>query len=550
MCILERKNNTGFYYEDEFVATFRVILVAQEECTMLSSISKDEKRFNRFVIKAELANGSFTKEKELNSVNTIKSYNDLWPECIDADLTSKQLRLIRLDIQLQLGKNIVKRALIKNSGLYTFTDNKVAIIGNKMVWFKAQNRDNTGFDLVELYDNDVRLNVYEQAKTCEINNWVDRMVRLQPDITPVMFYWSMLGILKPFIVKAGIPVNFILNIYGKSGSMKSSIAQCYSPSIMNYHGKEVQVAGFHSRNSKKDIVKMVASNTMGNVRIDDMHYCCQKYQRDQQEAILDAIISEVDINNDSANVVITSEELVGIWSRQDRELQLHMKSIENLEEFAVLQKNTWVIPTIQHVFLTNIMKNYDQVISTIKEVNDEFYFNLAHKGSINFRAERYASIILLTEKVFSIVMNCTSFSDLLGNVVNKVITEQYEHMNSIDKVERIMDYVPEIYNMLEGNYILICTQSNNYSPYEYEAYAEHNKLYITYNALKYGMKKYLKVREDQISMKKIIADLENSQVLEQDIGDARTKKKFGIRHYVINRQLMIQYIKLLRLSNG
>lgn len=127
--------------------------------------------------------------------------------------------------------------------------------------------------------------------------------------------------------------------------------------------------------------------------------------------------------------------------------------------------------------------------------------------------------------------------------LEKAMENQYKiqqrQLNKIRMLEE-HDYVSEVIDMLNGRdrYITIITDADKYTDYGCTCCQKGNTIYITQEALRFGMMQYA---QGLVDINRIVRCLKDEGVL--NIGtDSLTKKFKGKRHYLIS----VSYLKMYK----
>ena len=172
------------------------------------------------------------------------------------------------------------------------------------------------------------------------------------------------------------------------------------------------------------------------------------------------------------------------------------------------------------------------------------YMKMICDTSSSTRTFRHCCFIKLTECLYC--KYCCGNSEQLSahdelyKALEKQYTIQQEQLRKLSISEQ-HDYVLEVKDMLdaeEGKYLRIETDVEKYSDGIDSCILLNNQIYITRSALTYGMMRYYGATVD---VNKVIRALEAGGILIRGT-DARTKKLKGKRHYVIQLELLKDYV--------
>ena len=118
---------------------------------------------------------------------------------------------------------------------------------------------------------------------------------------------------------------------------------------------------------------------------------------------------------------------------------------------------------------------------------------------------------------------------------------QSKHLKSIKRFESVDDFVKATYEVLNSEIYEVCTANGvEYQCHNNQIYIKlPGILYVTKNALRYGMRLYYGTGE--INMAGIVKALHENDILLEDV-DARTKKFHECRHLCLSIDALFKYM--------
>lgn len=314
----------------------------------LTTTSKGEKRAYRIQIRR---NGEVIKKVWLSKLY-VNSWFDLSAHCSDAGITNRERRLIEGYLQ--------KQAAELPSHQEIFLDKKGwSSIGSGCIFFNEKVITKAVPDIVRTKDltrivrtEDYRFNTDEvQSILCEIQ-------RAAENLSWIVYTASYFDILKWPFEQAGYPIEFIVNIYGKSGSGRTSLIKTIcSPSY---------VFSFSKPQRSDAVLREIKRFEGHTILMDDYNPAETKYGYERQNSLKDRLVRLVEEERNAPNILISSKELCGHVSMQDREVQLFLEKPVNWESLTFLSNRRKELKEIRTAFFVQIVDNIEAVIDKIR----------------------------------------------------------------------------------------------------------------------------------------------------------------------------------------
>ncbi len=520
----------GLYWKDnKQVAYCKPVLTEKILCR-----SPDGNETYRYFAKALFPDGTESEIKELASLDKFSCF-ELW-QC--PDVSPKWKSHVTKMLQLQAALMEAKEEISCHSGLQQYRDYPIYILGDKVI----------GAEKLEgkiVLKSSCSYSAICRREKEDLLYLAERTMKMLPGISEIIFYYSLQAVVKPILHRIGIDTNYTLAITGPSGHLKTSIAKKICLWILD---RAKQQTFFSAKKTTKRILEEMDACSGMNYLVDDFHAYAKTQDMDRQDKRLDDIVRHVEENPDCANIVITGEFIQGIFSCIDRLLVVQIPKMKGVEMERLKEKLAGVpdnlMPEIAYAFAGTLLDNLDEVEEKCAEFYQKKCMN-PEGGTLDVtRTYRHGIFLQLTEFLYRTYLcdgsETLSVKEGLKTAIKKQYGIQQEQLMKIKEDEE-HDYVSEVIAMLAGNnqYIEAITDSSRYSNYEHSYLQKGDEIYITRNALIYGMMKYSNRR---VNINRIIRQLEDGGILNRGT-DSITKKFRGIRHYVIRYPILELYAK-------
>lgn len=515
----------GLYYEGHIVALFDVYVSRTIEVEHADEVTCKETFYEVVAVTSE---GERLQPIVVKGLDNIQYFRN-WPEIPDATLTKKQRNLLTLRLQKSvMSAEIVRRIVCNKVGFITHDAQKVLVVGDTC--FGEISKPIELSSVIKRY----RWRCNTTNVSHHLNTLKD-MMGVAPKCSEILTAILLAAAMKPFFLEAGYPLEFCINVYGKSGTYKTSLVKAIMDVTQN---PELLVASILNETKKSLLDKVKAGFGFG-VILDDYHPAAKDYDRQKQIANMDAVARQMGGNAQTALVILTSEYIDGCYSLQDRMLQLEMQPVD-LKLLSKLQGENYLIAQMVKDFLTALVKDYDEVVVFIRQqfecgklIRDEVSARLARNGHYLMVVSRLCEKYLFDgEEVLT---------GELEVALHHQADIQKKHLASIRKYEETTDFVLALNEILEaGDIWEICTSAKGtYKGQNSQVCIKNHMMYMTKTALRYGFNKYYGVQKVEIG--KIIKALHENDILLED-EDAVTKKFQGTRHLCISYYALAQYV--------
>lgn len=465
----------------------------------------------------------------------VKSWFKLSRCCTDAALTNNDRRLIEQYLEGQVAEQPVVREIhLDKRGWYYIGEGRV-YYRNNIIICKAL----SGILSKEQNAAIIEVGNYK-ADVCKCALYLESIKMLAFGTSWIVYLVSYFDVLKEVFREAGYPIEFITNIYGKSGSGKTSLVKAVcSPS---------QVFSFRSIERRDILMRKIVKFGGHTILVDDYHPSENKADNDRQGGIKDSLVRLVEESAEAPNIIISSEYLDGHISLQDREIQIYLDENLDWRLLNSISQNKEALEKIRIAFYVQIVMNKERVLEDIKHFCMRGDDNRMLDGNDSFRGNRYMEYIhcvdYLFKKYFIEAYGIEWDYDVSGDL-QEHLQRQNKHMEVVRVFEQRNTYLIAVRDML------LCDEVLN-QVYDWKKFIpDASSLYIkpdgrvciSYKALLHGMIAYLRRRE--IPMKKIIDELVKADVLvTYDAGKEYTKKKEGKRYYEIDTDALNEYCAL------
>lgn len=469
--------------------------------------------------------GNLEKHTFTNLSNII--YSKYWDECCDAELSYEQKKALRIYLQYCLQEVKLKTCIVIDH-LGFLNGMPEYYVYDKNTVFCSKDTEN-----IFLID-DILPSFLPQERFSrdQCLDYIKKMAELYPGVTDILLSISLFSIIKPIFIAINHMPNFFVNLYGKPGSLKTTLAKLFLAR------NEKQIMSF-SRNNRRDVLKLLKQYEGHSVLIDDYHPAVKQYDKDRQESILD-MISRCADKESYALAIVTSEYLNGSFSLQDRMIQVGIqkdkiqKSI-NLEKLSALQQSSNIFDYLLYIFAHEVYKNKDEIMKFAVE-----NFNQLYKKKSEFRIERNLIYLKVTLNIFENIfpeVKEWAMDSQFTNSFNQICNKQNKHMSIVMRLEH-PDWAEELYKMLDTKELNRTYEFDEKCVMSSGLIITEKTIYITGYELEKRMSLFL---ECKVPVRDIVADLEHKQLLLVDSSASRTKKAWGKRFYQICRASLALY---------
>ena len=532
-------SSEGLYKDMELISEFDVRVV--NKITTLTLRLPSIECFSSstsYEIIAYTKDGTELPAKQVTSLNNL-DYFSLWPQIIDADLTKKQKTSLKTRLQQSAAEATDEQVLCTtSSGIYKVTEKLLIYIsGEQLITTDSSSHISMSFkkDLIgmgkwnAITDLPFKTNIF-------LNNFMN----VAPGSSEIIFLSVLLGVIKPFFIESGTNPSFCINLYGRSGTYKTSLVKA-----MSFLGQREDLFVGSLINDRKDKILKAISAAYGRVYLlDDYHPSTNKQKRDRQLDLMDAAVRHVETNTHTAFVIMTSEFLDGCFSAQDRMFQIRMENTD-LHLLSKIQSDRSYLPTIAYELVKQLLANLENVKSDIRTL----YQKLEYTQESNTRTFKHGItlkvVARLTQKYLYNEDSDKMPLQKLDDAIDRQVKIQEEHMKHLRQLDSKRGTIEALHQILKSDIFQICSgYDNSYKAKFNQIYLKGNAfIYISKPALRYGLSQYFKCEFS--SLQKITDILSDEDLLSED-KDAKTKKFYGIRHFCISLHALEQYIQSIK----
>lgn len=518
-------NGDGNYYDDKKFAEFDARVSRVLRCFDVHAL--DNKARTLYEVVPKTKEGNELCPIFVDNLNAIKFFEN-WHEITDASMSNKDHKLMVLRLQESVrNASIETQWICEKSGMVEIENEKMLVSGNKCFG-----------------NTDKQIILSEHLKAYQWRKDEDRvtlhsrtfsvMMDVSPNFSEIIAAAVLAAAMKPFFLEAGYPIEFCINVYGNSGTYKTSLVKALTDVI------EVpeQLWGSFLNDSKRSLMNKIESGYGFVVLVDDYHPAARDYDMKKQTANMDAVARLMGNNYRTAFVIMTSEFLDGCYSLQDRMLQLEVQKVD-LELLTELQNMNYLVSQLVQDFLGALIDNYSEVIITIREAFKEAG---TMNDVISTRIERNGTFLKIAVRLFSHFLLNDEIEPLkrLEDALTNQGRIQKGHMDALKKYESADDAVIQIYEMIVGGMFDMCTAREKYQCKNDQIFIKSEGIcYMTKNAIKFGLKKYYGVQN--VNVGKLVKSLQENDILLED-KDTITRKFMGIRHLCISYRALSQYV--------
>lgn len=463
----------------------------------------------------------------------VKSWFSLSSFCPDAALTEKNRRLLQYFLEQQVSDApIIRRIKIEQMGWHKF-DSGQLYYGNQV--FVAGIAEE--LQIINENKDIIHCEEYETDLSSSANICMELM-QLHKGVSWILFLVSFMDILKELFRKAGYPMEFIFNIYGKSGIGKTALTKLEC--------NPAQVFSFRSSKRRDILLKELQSFKGRTVLVDDYHPAENLSDRNRQSGLKDALVRYVEEISDSPNLIITSEYLEGHLSLQDREIQIFLDKETDWKLLDSLEKKKVDMEKIRTAFYVQIVAHMEEVIKDIKRFCQCVDANYDSNQKVGYRISRYSQYICcvhyLFQKYFAEYYGIMICDYNIEQAVRMQLERQIQHVDRVCYMEQHHTYLIAVRNMLMESDVL--KQVNDMREFVPNADTKHvdsrGRVALAPKALLRGMMIYLQTQD--IPIKKIVNEMKTAEVLitytnSRDLTRIHKEK----RYYLIDTEALNEY---------
>lgn len=495
------------------------------------------KKCSTYEIIAVTLAGKKLPARQVKKLNGIKFF-DLWSEIVDAAMPNGVRRLLEIRLQQTAKEAEIKRnILLEFPGINHIEGTPVYAVGDQIL------RPKLSKDIKIELSMKMKRHIWrvEKDTTVITDGAVKNYIQVAPDCSVIIFYSIMLGAIKPFFVEAGYNPTICINLVGESGIGKTRMVK----TMCSFTGNSSWFMASMLNDKKNDALLREQQAYGFTFVLEDYHPTTKAYDRERQLSLMNAILRDIESVPESPVLLMTSECLDGIYSTQDRMLQVHVQKIDNVI-LKKIEKEKTVLPTLAKQFVQNLLNNYHDVLNDIQT----YYCELDVGGSYT-RAELQGEILKMVAKLYQKYMGSCNYLSELSNALQKQTKRQKEYMHSLKSVNNEDDYVDLFCKVIGSETIYhICTEYEG----EYEAKVDQIYLYkgeeirLTKMALRHGLKKYCGYDQKGL-VKKIVNALHENDLLVED-KDTTSKKFCGVRHLCVSNKALHNYLAVSSLKKS
>lgn len=408
----------------------------------------------------------------------------------DINELGKEQRLIRKKLELEAALLEPEKCICCHQGLQQHDGKEIWIMGDQII---SAGQLTTPITIEPQYPFP---DVHCIQKVC-IPNFRENIIRLLPGVSEILFYYSLSAITKMILHEVRIDTNFTLAVVGPSGHLKTSMVKKIALWLSD---KGMQQFNFSSHARTSRVLEALDKLSGMNYLIDDFHMYTKSQDIERQNKRLDDIVRHIESSPDCANVIVTGELIQGIFSCIDRMLVINIPRMDS-DKLTTLKAELGIIPDntmsmIAYLFVQELINHIEEVREDCKQFYQYNYVKTIHDASSSTRTYRHCCFIKLTE--FLYCKYCCGNSERLSahDELYKALEKQYaiqqKQLRKLSITEQ-HDYVLGVKDMLdaeEGKYLRIETDIDQYDASYNNCCLADDQVYITSQALTYGMNLY------------------------------------------------------------
>lgn len=534
--------NKGFYVGNRLIALFEPKVI-QKNIIIDKSRETTDYSYSVCVIKLNGKQSECIEVKEFDKIKWNMSFG-----VVDGDLSKNDKAYLLRKLQQEAASDTlpeVKR-LIADSGFYMIEKTPVAVIGKDILipeGIEGINVSSTSEFTLKRVEGEINADT------------IRKYLSFLPGVTEILFYTSLLGIVKPILLELSVIPGFVTTITAPSGHLKTTLVRLYYKFL---NDEDIQEISFDDYKRSDVLAKQIESLATQNFLLDDFHYKSGAYNKSRFRDRLDLLTRLVSSPRPTAGIVITTEAIqnTSIFSGQDRMLQVRIPKMNN-EELAKYKTelnnlNSFEMSAIAYQFIKNIIDDFDTVKVMIN--NHMSDYKSPEWCDAGTRLAMHNKIIMLVEELFRHYMcdgdETISMKEQLCNALEKngrLQTKQLIKLRREDDKEGA--YLLALLDIIkEGDKCQIIKIKKTKASYEDMKNDQalllpyDKKFYITSNTLQYALMTKLK---KPVSIRKVSDELHDAGILIEDL-DKRSVKFNSRRHYLIDTEMLEYVCKSIR----
>ena len=476
----------------------------------------------------------------------------LWG-AMDAQLTPKDRNLLYQKLQNDVAnlKEEVKETLVATEmGFYE--KQRVFILGDKAIGREKMEIKTSNLFLLK---DAPYLKVFSNDFLCIE---AKKFMELLPKVTVPLFYGSLIPIIK-YIIPAKWR-RFVLVIVGPPGHLKTTMTIVY---LLILKDESMQKCTVRGKMRTEEIRTRINQLKGLYFLLDDVHPTSMYQNRGQQEDRVDAIVRHVTTNDDTADVVITAEnvESLGGFSAIDRMLIINVPRMTSDELGEKKRELSKLKPEMMSLFVQFFTKALIDNWEDARRLAESFFEkdeDLPFEVDNTIRASAYVKQFLLVEELcrkymFSGDMRLSS-RDILIESMKENYTLQMKNLNGLRDEKTKIDYAKEVYCMIIEEAEKVEKRESSMIYYDEEEYRMADAPKFLYEE-KRGNKNLLVTRDNLqlalmqrknrvVQIGEVIKCLKDAGVLLTYGNGEPTKKIIGFpRHLVISLYCIEMYAR-------
>lgn len=528
----EKMMNSNFSFERGKGLKFNNELVSAFEPRVVNSVRiVDEKGKERFLYTVEVfdTNGESQGEKtfsRLDKINWVQDFGVFDPYLKNPKILENKLLLESRNRRLESQKYVLQ------PGFHLVEEHPVVIIANHVIVPK-----DFPSNIVVESSSEAELKVGTDESAIKEN--VKKYIMFEPQISVLLFFGAMYGIIKPILMGMGVNCDMLIALVAPSGHLKTTLVRLYA---LLLDGIEEQEISFMDTVRSDCLISKIKNLAGSNLLIDDYHKNSSSYVNRKFDERLNVATRAISSSGDSAGVIITAETLKEsrniLFSSHDRIFKIQMP-LQNEKKLLDMKKRINSLPNndfLGNVVLTFIQKLVDNYTEVEKEVREHMKKELPQWINQSTRTGNQFRILTLVERLFMKYFQGKDeqVDQLFSSSLEKSIKKQMDELCKRRDIEHETNAFELIYTLIEQG--SQCKElSIKLVEKLYDESSDDNALMTEEMLIITGaaMQNYMiKKVHHPVSVKKIIDKLDEAGVLIKDL-DKRTKKYKGRRHYFI-----------------